>query len=228
MTRPACDPLLYVPHDFELACTFGGRQPVARIHPGIPVRVFTEDCFGGQVRTIEDLPSQVCQPNRLNPVSGPFHVVGAEPGDTLAVHLVSITPARTFGFSATFPHFGALTSTRTTPSLQPPLPERVWRYDLDLDAETVRFTAQMSDYQVDLPLEPMIGTIGVAPPLGRFAALLSPTATAGTSTPRNCGRVPPCTCQCSSMGRCSRSVTGTPGRATGSSVGSRWRSPPTP
>jgi hypothetical protein len=48
------------------------------------------------------------------------------------VHLVSITLARDRGFSSTFPHFGALTSTRTTPTLQPPLEHayRISQHDL--------------------------------------------------------------------------------------------------
>jgi acetamidase/formamidase len=99
----------------------------------------------------------------LNPVSGPFFVEGAEPGDTLAVHFAAITPARDWAVSATFPHFGALTSTHTTATLQPPLEERVWVYEVDVAAGTVRFRATASDYVVDLPLDPMHGTVGVAP-----------------------------------------------------------------
>lgn len=104
----------------------------------------------------------------LNPVSGPFFVEDAEPGDTLAVHLAAITPARDWGVSTTFPHFGALTSTSRTATLQPPLEERVWVYGIDQQTRTVRFQAIGSDHSVDLPLDPMIGTIGVAP--GGFEA----------------------------------------------------------
>jgi acetamidase/formamidase len=42
---------------------------------------------------VTDLPSQVCTFPYLNPVTGPFHVEGAEPGDTLAVHILDLTPA---------------------------------------------------------------------------------------------------------------------------------------
>lgn len=104
----------------------------------------------------------------LNPVSGPFFIEDAEPGDTLAIHLISIVPARDWGVSSTFPHFGALTSTSHTATLQPPLEERVWVYGIDRQAGTVRFQATESDHTVDLPLDPMIGTIGVAP--GGFEA----------------------------------------------------------
>ncbi|MEU8069364.1 acetamidase/formamidase family protein [Micromonospora sp. NPDC049151] len=153
----------YRPARDELAYTFGGRLPVAHLRSGDVITVHTEDCFGGLVRGPADLPSQVCQMPYLNPVSGPFFVEDAEPGDTLAVHLLSIEPAHDWGVSATFPYFGALTSTSHTATLQPPLEERVWVYGIDRHAGVVRYRATASDHMVELPLDPMIGTIGVAP-----------------------------------------------------------------
>jgi hypothetical protein len=108
----------YRPARDELAYTFGGRLPVAHVRSGDILEVHTEDCFGGLVRGPADLPSQVCRMPYLNPVSGPFFVEDAEPGDTLAVHITSIDPARDWGVSATFPYFGALTSTSHTATLQ--------------------------------------------------------------------------------------------------------------
>jgi amidase len=153
----------YTPTRDDLAYTFGGRMPVAHLASGDVLTTFTEDCFGGTVRTVDDLPSKVCEFPYLNPVTGPFFIEDAEPGDTLAVHFLAITPARPVGVSSTFPHFGALTSTHTTATLQPPLEERVWLYGIDTDAGTVRYRARTSDYTVDLPLDPMHGTVGVAP-----------------------------------------------------------------
>ncbi|HEX5741854.1 MAG TPA: acetamidase/formamidase family protein [Pilimelia sp.] len=158
----------------NLAFTFGGVAPVIRVRPGQAVRVSTEDCFGGAVRSVDDLPSRVCRFPRLNPVTGPVFVEGAAPGDTLAVHLVSVTPRRDHGFSATFPGFGALTSTPATATLQPWLEERVWRYDIDSAAGTVRFAARRSGHTVDLPLAPMLGTVGVAPAAGEARMTIVP------------------------------------------------------
>jgi amidase len=155
--------LEYRPEPDELSYTFGGREPVRRVAPGTVLELYTEDCFGGQVRTVDDLPSVVCEFPFLNPVTGPFHVEGAEPGDTLAVHFVSIEPARDWAVSTTFPHFGALTATHTTAMLHPPLDELVWRYDVDVAAGVVRYHARRGDYTVELPLDPMHGTAGVAP-----------------------------------------------------------------
>jgi amidase len=159
----AMNKITYRPAWDELAYTFGARPPVMHVRSGDVLEVGTEDCFGGLVRGSGDLPSQVCRMPYLNPVSGPFLVEDAEPGDTLALHIASITPAREWGVSSTFPHFGALTSTSHTATLQPPLEERVWVYRIDRRAGTVRFQATESDHAVDLPLDPMIGTIGVAP-----------------------------------------------------------------
>jgi acetamidase/formamidase len=153
----------YTPDPGDLAYVFGGRLPVAHVRPGDTLTVYTEDCFNGAVRTVDDLPSRVCQLPYLNPVSGPFFVEDAEPGDILAVHVQSIVPAREWAVSATFPHFGALTGTARTASLQPPLEERVWLYDVDADAGLVRYQARACEYRVDLPLRPMLGTVGVAP-----------------------------------------------------------------
>jgi amidase len=169
----------YRPTAEDLAYTFGGRPPVARIKPGDALRVYTEDCFGGRVRGPDDRPSVVCEFPYLNPVTGPFYVEGAEPGDTLAVHFVSITPARDWAVSSTFPHFGALTSTSHTATLQPPLEERVWVYDVDASAGLVRFSASRSDFTVDLPLDPMHGTVGVAPAAFEARMTITPDAHGG-------------------------------------------------
>ncbi|AEW97326.1 MULTISPECIES: acetamidase/formamidase family protein [Streptomycetaceae] len=168
--RPAAD---------GYAWTFGGVPPVARITPGTVLEVFTEDCFGGRVRTRDDLVSKVCRFPFLNPLTGPFHVEGAEPGDTLAVHFVSIEPARDWAASSTVPLFGALTSTATTATLQPPLPEAVWLWELDRARRVCRFTARDSEITVDLPMDPMHGTVGVAPAGFEVRSSLVPDAHGG-------------------------------------------------
>lgn len=160
--------------DATVGYTFGGREPIARVIPGEPVRLISRDCFGGKVTSVNDLPSKVCQFAYLNPVTGPLHVLGALPGDTLAVHLIDLTPAGDVGFSSTFPHFGALTGTPTTAMLHPPLEERVWQYTIDHRAGTVRYMARTSPFEVDLPLAPMLGTVGVAPAFGEVRPSIVP------------------------------------------------------
>jgi acetamidase/formamidase len=165
------------PEDY--AYTFGGRRPLLVVRPGTIIELTTEDCFGGRVRGSGDLPSQVCTFPYLNPVTGPIAVAGAEPGDTLAVHFVEITPARDRGFSSTFPHFGALTATHTTAMLHAPLEERVWVYDLDAAAGVCRFRATRGYFTVELPMDPMHGTVGVAPAAGETLMSITPGAHGG-------------------------------------------------
>lgn len=154
--------------------TFGGHEPVLRVEPGDVVELTTEDCYGGRVRSVDDVPSEVTSLSTLNPVTGPIHVEGAEPGDLLAVHLAEIVPRRDWAVSSTFPHFGALTGTSTTALLHEALEERVWMYEVDVDAWTTTFRARRSDLEVALPLDPFHGTIGVAPAAGERLMSITP------------------------------------------------------
>ncbi|MCU1585073.1 MAG: putative acetamidase [Microbacteriaceae bacterium] len=167
------------PKPDQYSYVFGGREPLLSIRPGDLVEVSTEDCFGGRVMSPNDLPSHVVPFTELNPVSGPIEVQGAEPGDMLAVHFVSIVPARPHAISSMFPHFGALTATHETAMLHESLEERVWFYDIDLDAWTATFQAKNSDYALALPLDPMHGTVGVAPVGGEVRLVVTPSTHGG-------------------------------------------------
>ena len=158
----------------SLTYTFGGAAPLVSVRPGTVISTWTMDCFAGRVRSTGDLVSQVCDPRFINPQTGPFYVEGARPGDTLAVHFRSIVPLGGRGVSTTVPLFGALTATRATAMLHDPLPERTWVYEIDTAAGTVTYDALDSAYQVDLPLDPMHGTVGVAPALGEVRSSLTP------------------------------------------------------
>jgi len=165
------------PERSDYAWTFGGVEPVMKVKPGDVLEVWTDDCFAGLVETVDDLPSHKI--TAFNPQTGPFYVEGAEPGDTLALHFVSIEPSRDWAVSTTFPLFGALTSTTRTVTLQDPLPELVWRYDVDRERRIVHFEARNGDFATDLPLDPMHGTVGVAPAGGEARSSLVPDAHGG-------------------------------------------------
>lgn len=168
------------PRADQLSFVFGGgAEPLLRVPAGSVVELSTEDCFGGAVRGSGDLPSRVCEFPYLNPVTGPIHVDGAEPGDALAVHFAEIRPARDWAVSTTFPHFGALTTTGTTAMLHEPLEERVWVYEVDVAAGICRFRATHGDYTVDLPLDPFHGTVGVAPAAHEAIMSITPSAHGG-------------------------------------------------
>ena len=151
------------PEPGQYAWTFGGAAPTHRITPGTALKLWTEDAFSGRLQRPTDRASEVLNMAEVNPQTGPFYVEGAEPGDTLALHIVDLTPARDWGVSSLIPFFGALTGTDRTALLQEPLPELTWIYQLDRAAGTVRFEAQRGNLQIDLPVAPMLGTVGVAP-----------------------------------------------------------------
>jgi acetamidase/formamidase len=172
-------PIRFVPTEDQFAWTFGGRPPVMRIRPGDVLDLYTEDAFGGRIRSSADLPSQTIAYPFINPQTGPFHVEGAEPGDTHAIHLIDVRPARDWAVSTTVPLFGALTGTKYTAGLQSALPERTWLYSVDRSAGQVIYRALDSDFSTRLPLEPFLGTIGVAPAAGEARNVLVPEAFGG-------------------------------------------------
>jgi acetamidase/formamidase len=153
----------YTPGREHYAYTFGGVAPVMSIPPGTALRLWSDDAFGGALQSVDDLSAAKVDLRFVNPQTGPFHVEGAEPGDTLVLHLVSLEPARDWGASAAIPFFGGMTSTDRTVSLQDPLPDTTWIYQLDRARGTVAFAARHSDHRIELPVEPMLGTVGVAP-----------------------------------------------------------------
>jgi acetamidase/formamidase len=157
------DHVTFVPTVDQLNYTFGGAEPVMRIRPGTVLTLWTEDAYGGRITSRDDVATTALDTEDLNPQTGPFFIEGAEPGDTLAVHLVDLTPARTWGASTLIPFFGGLTSIPVSPTLQDPLPERTYIYDFDAGTHTLGFSALASDFEVRLPANPMLGTVGLAP-----------------------------------------------------------------
>jgi acetamidase/formamidase len=163
-----------VPSFEQYAFTFGGVAPLHRIAPGTVLRLWSDDAFCGALRKVEDLSGDKVDLRFVNPQTGPFFVEGAEPGDTLALHFVAMEPARDWGASAAIPFFGGLTSTDRVATLQDPLPDTTWIYELDRARSTVTFAARHTDLTIELPVEPMLGTVGVAPPGGEVRSSLVP------------------------------------------------------
>ena len=168
-----------VPSFEQYAFTFGGVGPLRRVTPGTALRLWSDDAFSGALRSATDLSSEKVDLRYVNPQTGPFWVEGAEPGDTLALHFAAMEPARDWGASAAIPFFGGLTSTDRTATLQDPLPDTTWIYELDRAANTVTFVAKHSDLSIALPVEPMLGTVGVAPAGNEVRSSLVPDAFGG-------------------------------------------------
>jgi acetamidase/formamidase len=178
----AADPapaVRYIPEHKDLAYTFGGVAPVLHLKPGQRLTSWSEDCFDGAVTAPGQLPSKVVLPGHDNPQTGPFYIDGAKPGDTLAIRIHKLAPARKQGLSASFPGFGALSGNDRTAMLGPALPEQVWFYDVDLAANLARTTSQDGKFKWAVPLRPFLGCLGVAPGGGEVRSTVVPDSFGG-------------------------------------------------
>jgi acetamidase/formamidase len=161
--------------------TFSRANPVlARIRPGDTVATKTIDASGrDETGTARARPP--------NPLTGPFYVEGAEPGDALVVHFTKVRMNRNWGFSAYRLGLYSL----TPESIEGLYPNRykpgeivaervnVVRWDLDLDRKMVRLKEPASAVQsMEFPARPMLGCVGVAP-AGDFAPTSSPAGSYG-------------------------------------------------
>lgn len=155
--------LNYIPKHEELKYTFGGVAPTHHIKPGTRIVSWTEDCYDGAVTRPDQLPTKVIPPGHDNPQTGPFYIDGAEPGDTVVIHVNRLEPARDHGISSFFPGFGALNGTDRTAVLGADLPEKVWFYDVDRAKGIARTKSLDGKASWEVPLAPFLGCLGVSP-----------------------------------------------------------------
>src|SRR5437763_13613188 len=66
-------------------------EPVLEVEPGDTVVFETNDCFTGQIRSEDDLVTEIDM-GRINGATGPVAVKGAEPGDSLAAEIPEGAP----------------------------------------------------------------------------------------------------------------------------------------
>ncbi|HEX5432596.1 MAG TPA: acetamidase/formamidase family protein, partial [Candidatus Angelobacter sp.] len=151
-------------------------QPVARLKSGNILETNTVDCFGNAIKKPGDTLSMAPGDN---PLTGPFYIEGAEPGDTLAIKILDLQVDGNQGIGALAPGFGAINSTNYTPMLNPPIPEKIWFYPIDHATNMATFQALDSKYTVKIPLHPFFGCIGVAPAGGEARSSVVPEAFGG-------------------------------------------------
>src|SRR5436190_4593171 len=152
----------YEPKSADLKYTFGVAKPVATVKRGDIIDTRTFDCFGNAIQKPGDTLAKV---KGDNPLTGPFYVEGAEPGDTLAVTILELTVDGNQGVGALAPGFGALNTTSYTPMLHAPVPEKIWFYPIDRATNEATFTALDTKFIDRIPLHPFLGCLGVAPGL---------------------------------------------------------------
>src|SRR5271163_258609 len=155
---------------------YGSATPVARVKPGDIIETNTLDAFGNALKKPGDKLSSV---KGDNPLTGPFYVDGAQPGDTLAIRILDLQVDGNQGVGAFAPGFGALNETSYTPMVHPPLPEKIWFYPIDKASNTATFNALDSKFSVKIPLHPFFGCIGVAPAGGEARSSTVPAGFGG-------------------------------------------------
>src|SRR5579864_1924853 len=160
----------------DVKYVYASVAPVARLKPGDILDTNTLDCFGDAIKKPGDTLSMS---KGDNPLTGPFYIEGAEPGDTLAVKILDLEVDGDQGVGAFAPGFGALNETNYTPMLHPPLPEKIWFYPIDHAAHTATFQALDSKFSVNIPLHPFFGCIGVAPSGGEARSSIVPAEFGG-------------------------------------------------
>src|SRR6266849_5523109 len=133
----------------DVKYVYGVAEPVARLKPGDILETNSVDAFGNAIQKPGDPLSLV---KGDNPLTGPFYIEGAQPGDTLAVKILDIQVDGNQGVGAFAPGFGALNETNYTPMLHPPLPEKIWLYPIDHATNTATFKALDSNFSVKIPL----------------------------------------------------------------------------
>jgi len=161
----------------NVKATFGPAEPVAHVKAGGVLEANSLDCFGNALQKPGD-PFSLIKID--NPLTGPFFIDGAEPGDTLVVHILDLQVDSKQGVGTFAPGFGAANATHYTPMLETkPLPERAWYYPIDAEKKLITFQATDSDFKVQFPLKPFLGCIGVAPASGEARSSLVPAEFGG-------------------------------------------------
>jgi acetamidase/formamidase len=155
---------------------FGPADPVAALRPGDTLDTNSLDCFGGVLKKPGDTMSLV---KMDNPLTGPFYIEGAQPGDTLVLKFLDLSIDGDQGVGNYVPGFGALSSSTYTPMLNHDLPERIWFYPIDKETNTATFKATDSDFTTKIPLHPFLGCVGVAPADGEARSSLVPAEFGG-------------------------------------------------
>ena len=125
-------------------------EPAGRVAPGSTIEFECIDSSGGQLSpesTLDDL--RALSFEKINPVTGPIFVEGAEPGDALKITIEEFKPSG-FGWTANIPGFGLLAEDFPDPALN------IWSYD------SSSLEPALFGKNARVPLKPFAGTIGNA------------------------------------------------------------------
>lgn len=131
------------------------NKPIARVKQGEVVEIETWDAFGGCVTEAQTRKQALDKGVKVpvNPVTGPIHVEGAEPGDTLTVEILGID-LPDHGATTISPGFGSLEGWLNLMAPRTKISE--------IKAGKVLYKTDSGNI-VEVPADPFIGTIGNSP-----------------------------------------------------------------
>ena len=137
------------------APTFAVREPVLRLTPGTTLesRTFSKE---GDYYAVQGGP----WPGEV----GPFFIEGATTGDTLVVKVIKVTPNRDTAVSTIGPGLSAVAGDSGLKLINEPIPSRryLWRLDRQRMVGMLDLPNSASK-RIELPLQPMLGRLAVAP-----------------------------------------------------------------
>ncbi|TGN50196.1 acetamidase [Paracoccus liaowanqingii] len=146
--------------------------PVQTVAPGSTILFQCQDSSAGQLGPSSSVADVVALDfGKINPVSGPVFIEGAEPGDALKITLDHFAPREqdgsAWGWTANIPGFGLLADQFTDPALT------IWRYD------AATLAPALWGRHGRVPLKPFTGTIGVAQAEPGLHSVVPPRRTGG-------------------------------------------------
>ena len=122
------------------------NKPALTVKSGTQVEIDTFDCFQNQIQS-EQTTFNAIDWNQINPATGPVYVEGAEPGDILKVTIDDIELGDQ-GVMVVGPELGVMG-------------HRLEKFEVKIIP--VKDDKAIFNEKIALPLNPMIGVIGVAP-----------------------------------------------------------------
>ncbi len=141
--------------------------PRLTVAPGETVEFETVDASGGQITRDSGVADVAALDfGKVNPVTGPVFIDGAEPGDAVKVTLLEFGPSG-WGWTASIPGFGLLADQFPDPALN------LWRYDAGSLAPALYGPGGR------VPLKPFCGTIGLAPAEPGLHSIVPPRRVGG-------------------------------------------------
>lgn len=124
------------------------------VEDGDIIEVHAPDGVHGQIQSENDVMEEVDEDN-INDSVGPIFIKGAMPGDTLSFNITDVTVPSHQGYILAFPSFGLL---------QDNIINGVTKI-CKIEDNVVKFN------NINIPVKPVIGTIGVAPKEGIWSTV---------------------------------------------------------